>query len=338
MQFVFGGRRWSSAWLRVPLALMVVSVLAGCGNKAGSDTQLKPVTIGLTYVANIQFAPFYAAAQLGYYKDEGLDVTFRHHGASEDEFGALVSGTEDVIFAGGDEMLQARSHGVDIVYVAQVFNQYPVALVVPANSDIKTAADLKGHSVGVPGAYGATYIGLLALLKQAGLSEKDVDIQSIGYTQVPALMGKKVDAVMGYVNNEPIQFQKAGFDVRTIPVGDSQPLVSNGLGAMQKEIDANPDIIKRVIDATLKGVDFVSTHPDEAVNLSKKYVPDLKDSQSAADALQVLNATIPLFKTNGTMGQTDPAAWQSMEQFLESKGQLEKPVDASKAYSNDYLP
>jgi NitT/TauT family transport system substrate-binding protein len=333
-----GGRLGASAWIRVLLALVVVASLAGCGRNAGSETKLKPVTIGLTYVPNIQFAPFYAADALGYYEDAGVKVTFHHHGASEDEFGALVSGNEDLIFAGGDEMLQARSRGVNIVYLAQVFNQYPVALVVPSDSDIKTAADLKGHSVGVPGAYGATYIGLLALLKQAGLTEKDVDIQSIGYTQIPALMGHNVDAVMGYVNNEPIQFQKAGFAVRTIPVGDAQPLISNGIGALETEIDANPDVVKAVIAATLKGVDYVSTHPDEAVKLSADYVPDLKDSKNAADALEVLQATIPLFKTSGTAGTTDPNAWTSMEQFLEQKGQIDKPVDASQSFSNEYLP
>ncbi len=336
MRFGTGGRISTSILVRLLLALAVSGALIGCGSAAGNQT--KSVTIGLTYVPNIQFAPFYVADSLGYYKDAGLKVTFHHHAASEDEFGAIVSGNEDMILASGDEVLQAQGKGVPIVYLAEVFTQYPVALIVPSDSSIKSVADLKGHSVGVPGAYGATYIGLLAMLKQAGLTEKDVNIQSIGYTQISALMGHKVDAVMGYVNNEPIQFKKAGFDVRTIPVGDAQPLISNGLGALQKEIDANPDVIKAVIAATLKGVDFVTTHPDEAVKLSANYVPDLKDSKNAADALEVLKATIPLMQSSGKAGATDPNAWTSMAQFLQANGQLDKSVDVSKVYSNAYLP
>lgn len=336
MRFGAGGRVSSSILVRLLLALAVSGALIGCGSSA-SD-QLKPVTLGLTYVPNIQFAPFYVADALGYYKDAGLKVTFHHHAAGEDEFGAIVSGHEDMIFASGDEVLQAQGKGVPIVYLAQAFTRYPVALIVPSDSTIKSAADLKGHTVGVPGAYGATYIGLLAILKQAGLTEKDVTIQSIGYTQIPALMGHKVDAVMGYINNEPIQFKKAGFDVRTIPVGNAQPLISNGLGALQKEIDANPAVVKAVIAATLKGVDFVTTHPDEAVKLSANYVPDLKDSKNAADALEVLKATIPLMQSSGKAGATDPSAWTSMAQFLEANGQLDKGVDVSKVYSNAYLP
>lgn len=317
--------------MRLLLAVIVIGALVGCGGSSGGDTS---VTIGLTYVPNIQFAPFYAAQSLGYYKDAGLKVTFHHHTASEDEFGALVSGSEDMIFAGGDEMLQAQSQGVPVVYLAEVFTQYPVVLIVPADSPIKTAADLKGHSVGVPGAYGATYIGLLALLKQGNLTKQDINIQSIGYTQVSALMSHKVDAVMGYVNNEPIQFQKAGFAVRTIAIGNAQPLISNGLGALQKEINAHPDVVKEVIAATLRGVDFVNTHPDEAVQLSAKYVP----GQNAADALQVLKATIPVMQPGSKPGYSDPNSWTSMDQFLQANGLMKKPVDASNAYSNAYLP
>jgi len=332
-----GGRRRTTGLARLSLMLAVIVLLAGCGGGSGSDD--KSVTIGLTYVPNIQFAPFYVADSLGYYKDAGLKVSFHHHGAGEDEFGALVGGKEDVIFAGGDEMLQAQSRGVPIVYLAQVFTQYPVALIVPADSPIKTAADLRGHSVGVPGAYGATYIGLLALLQQGGLAQKDITMQSIGFTQIPALMSHKVDAVMGYLNNEAIQFNKAGFATRTIPVSDAQPLISNGIGALQKEIDANPDTMKAVIAATLKGVDYVAAHPDKAVDISAKYVPDLKDDKNKADALAVLNATIPLMQQpSGKAGATDANAWSSMEKFLQDNGQLEKPVDASAAFSNKYLP
>ncbi|HEX3721866.1 MAG TPA: ABC transporter substrate-binding protein [Nitrolancea sp.] len=332
-----GGRLRCSILGRLLLATVVTLALIGCGGSASANP--KAVTIGLTYVPNIQFAPFYVADSLGYYKDAGLKVTFHHHGASEDEFGALVAGQEDMIFAGGDEMLQAQSNGVPVVYLDQVFTQYPVAIIVPADSPIKTPADLRGHSIGVPGAYGATYIGLLALLQQGGLTQKDVNIQSIGYTQLPALMGKKVDAVMGYLNNEAVEFNEAGFAIRTIPVGNSQPLISNGLGAMQKEIDANPDVMKKVIAATQKGVDYVAAHPADAVTISAKYVPDLKDSKNAANALAVLNATIPLMKpSSGKAGATDASAWTSMATFLKDNGQLQKPVDTTKAFNNDYLP
>src|SRR5690625_3312810 len=130
--------------------------------------------IGLTYTPDVQFAPFYVAEARGYYEDAGVDVSLRHHGASEALFGALEAGEADLVVAGGDDMLQARSAGVPVVTVATNYEEYPVVLIVPADSDITTAADLAGHSVGIPGPFGETYFGLLALLDSAGLTAEDV--------------------------------------------------------------------------------------------------------------------------------------------------------------------
>ena len=333
--------RWAT--LFGALTALVALALAGCGaaspTTGGSSSALTPLTVGLTYVPNIQFAPFYVAQQLGYYKAAGLNVTLRHHNVGEDEFTAIAAGRENVIFAGGDEVMQARAKGLPLVYVANIYTQYPVTLIVPASSSIQSVADLRGHTIGVPGAYGATYIGLLALLKSAGLSPSDVTIQSIGYTQVSALIGHKVDAVMGYVNNEPIQFQKAGFAVRTFPASQAQPLISDGLAAQEGELKAQPAAIRAFIAATLKGVDYTLAHPQQAVSLSAQFVPDLTSASASASALQVLNATLPVMKPNASQpGYNDPAAWQSMATFLQASGQLGGTVNASQCYSNAYLP
>jgi putative riboflavin transport system substrate-binding protein len=324
------------AWL-AGLLLLIAGILplAGCGGSSAGGNSL---TIGLTYIPNIQFAPFYVAQSLGYYKAAGLDVTLRHHGANEDEFGALISGRENLIFAGGDETLQARSQGQDIVYVAEVFTKYPVGLIVPSDSPIQKVSDLKGHTVGIPGKFGATWIGLLALLSSAGLKQDDVNIQTVGFTQVQALVTKKVDAVMGYLNNEPIQLQKQGMAVRTIDVASAQPLISNGLAGLRSTLNAHPDQVKAFIAATLKAVDYSIAHPQEAVENSKADVPGLDNPTNAADALTVLKATLPLWEHTGKAGSSDPAAWKSMADFMQAQGLLTNSVgDVTKAYSNDYL-
>ncbi|MGZ6388804.1 MAG: ABC transporter substrate-binding protein [Ktedonobacterales bacterium] len=323
------------------LALLIAGALAACGQSTSAGGKpLRHITLGLTYVPNVQFAPFYVAKQLGYYKDAGLDVTLRHHTFTEDEFSALVGGKEDAIFAGGDEMLQARSKGVPIVYVAQVFTKYPVTLIVPANSSIQTAADLRGHSIGVPGKYGADYIGLLALLKNAGLRESDVHIQTIGFQQVPTLLAHRVDAVMGYINGDAVAFQQANFPIRTLSIGDGQPLISNGLGALESELQAHPNDIKALVQATLRGLEYTLAHPTEAFNISKNgnFVPGLADPKTAATQTAVLQATLPLWQQGAKPGYNDPAAWQSMASFLQAQGQLTGAVDVTKAISNDYLP
>jgi NitT/TauT family transport system substrate-binding protein len=225
-----------------------------------------------------------------------------------------------------------------LVYVAQVYTSYPVTLIVPADSPIQSVADLKGHSVGIPGKYGATYIGLLSLLQGAGLSASDVNIQNIGFTQAAALLGHKVDAVMGYINNETIQLQQAGFAYRTFPV--TQPLISNGIAALQSELSAHGADIKALVAATLRGMEYVVAHPQDAVNITKSsYVPTLSDSKQAAEALAVLQATIPLWKESAKgAGYVDPSQWQAMGTFLKSQGQLPADADVTKGFSDAYLP
>jgi NitT/TauT family transport system substrate-binding protein len=313
-------------------------LLAACGEDEGSG-DLDDVTIGLTFVPNIQFAPFYVAIAKGYYEDEGLDVTLNHHPAGADIFGALVAGQEDMLMSGGDEAMQARAQGVEIVYVAEVYRKYPVALIVPADSDIASVGDLAGKKVGIPGEYGANYVGLLALLENAGMTRDDIEILSVGFTQAQALLTGEVDAIMGYINNEPIQLQKNGMEVRTFPVSDAAPIVSNGLVATQQYLDENPDQARAIIEATLRGVEFAIENPEETVEIAKNFVPTLEDEQQAKDALTVLQATIPLWQPEGAaIGSSDPAAWQRTAEFLQSNGLLASPVAIEDIYSADYLP
>jgi len=317
------------------LFMLLAPLPAACGGSTSPSSPGQPslnkVSIGLGYIPDIQFAPFYVAQSKGYYKAAGLDVTF-HHGIETDLIGSMVLGHDTFVFAGGDEELVARSKNLQVVDVATIFQRYPVSLIVPADSPIKTLADLKGHTIGVPGPFGSTYTGLLALLYQAHLSLSDVKVQSIGFTQVAALLGHKVDAVMGYSNNEPLQLKAQGFDVRTFDVSDYQPLVSNGIITTVDTLHNQPQLVQNFVQATLKGLKDVIADPAGAVQISKSFVPNL----DAAKAMTVLQATIPIWQGNGqvALGYNDSATWQSMVQFLVAQKIIPPVQDLSQAYTN----
>jgi NitT/TauT family transport system substrate-binding protein len=305
------------------------STTIGSGN-ATSAPGTKSISIGLGYIADIQFAPFYVAQSKGYYKAAGLSVTF-NQGIVPDLIGSMVAGKSDFVFAGGDDTLQARNKNIKVVDVATVFQKYPVSLIVPANSSIKTLADLKGHTIGVPGAYGSTYIGLLALLYSAKLSLSDVKVQSIGFTQVAALAGHKVDAVMGYSNNEPLRLKSQGFDVRTFNVSDYQPLVSNGIVTTEDTFQHQPKLVRDFVQATLKGVKDVIADPSGAVTLCKPFIPGLTNT---AQTLTILNATIPTWQSDKQPGYNDSATWDSMAKFMVAQKIISLGQDITQAYSN----
>lgn len=322
--------------LVLPFLVLFSLLLAACGGggqstgtPASTATGQSSVSIGLGYIPDIQFAPFYVAQSKGYYRDAGLNVTF-HHGIVNDLIGSMVLGKDNFVFASGDEVLVARSKNLKVIDVSTIFQKYPVSMIVPADSPIKTLADLKGHTIGEPGPFGATHIGLLALLYQAHLTPNDVHIQAIGFTQVAALLGHRVDAVMGYSNNEPLQLRKQGFAVRTFDVSNYQPLVSNGIITTEDTYHNQPQLVQNFVKATLKGLQYVIANPADAVQLSKSYVPGM----DSAKALSVLQATIPLWQGNGHLGNNDSATWQSMEQFLVAQNIIPTGQDFSTAYTN----
>ena len=319
----------------LPPLLVFTLLLTACGGAAGSGSATpavtpKSVSIGLGYVPDVQFAPFYVAQSKGYYTSAGLNVTF-NHGITPDLFGSMISGKNTFVFAGGDELLQVRDKGIKAVDVATIFQKYPVSLIVPASSPIKTLADLKGHSIGIPGLYGSTYIGLLALLYKANLKLSDVNVQSINFTQVAALISHKVDAVVGYSNNEPLQLTKRGFAVRTFNVSDYQPLISNGIITTENTYHGQPQMVRAFVQATLKGLKDVIADPSGAITISKNYIPTLTDTNQA---LSVLNATIPTWQGKGQPGLNDSATWQATEQFLLAQKMIKPGQDVTQAYTN----
>ncbi|HEU5381758.1 MAG TPA: ABC transporter substrate-binding protein [Ktedonobacteraceae bacterium] len=325
------------------LAVLVSMLLAACGSSASTPTTAstpgstnnKPlidVSIGLGYIPDIQFAPFYVALSKGYYKAAGLNVTL-NHGVVTDLFGEMMSNKDTFVFATGDETLVARSKNLPVVDVSTLYQRYPVSLIVPASSPIKTLADFKGHTIGEPGPFGSTHIGVLALLHQAGLSTSDVTLKSIGFTQVSALKQGRVDAVVGYTNNEPLQLKRLGMQVRTFDVSDYQPLISNGIVTTESTLhDQNLNVVQPFVQATLKGLQDVIANPAEALQIGKSYIPGMK-TDVAMDELQ---ATIPIWKGSGqhALGYNDSAVWQTMAQFLAGQKLIPANLDVSKAFVN----
>lgn len=330
-------RRLSVAWSFLALALICGLFVTACGNTGSSTAStstgktLQNVSIGLGYNPDIQFAPFYVAQSKGYYKDAGLNVTF-NHGIVTDLIGTMFAGKNTFVFASGDELLTAydKNKSLQAIDVSTIFQQYPVSIIVPKDSSIKQLSDLKGHTIGVPGLYGATYTGLLALLQAGHLTSNDVKIQSVGYNQVAALMTHKEDAVVGYSNNEPLQLERNGFHVRTFNVSDYLPLVSNGIVTTKDTYTKQSQVVKSFIQATLKGVKDVDANPSGAVTISASYVPGMDTTV----ALDVLKATIPVYEGNGKPGYNDPAVWQSTEKFLVSEKMISPISNLSQIYTN----
>ena len=250
---------------------------------------------------------------------------------------ALV-GADQLQFAvvSGEQILLARAQGLPVVYVAAWYQKYPVAVVSKAEQGILTPADLRGKKIGLPGTFGANYIGLDALLFSAGLAEKDVTLDSIGFTQVESLAADRDEAVSVYAVNEPVQLRAQGYEINELLVADYVQLASNGLITNEKTMAENPDLVRRMVSAMLKGLADTIADPNAAFEISKKYVDGLAAADEAVQK-EVLARSIELWKAE-RIGFSDMAAWENMQNTLLKMGLLTKPLDLSKAFTNEFVP
>ena len=308
---------------------------AQSGAEVSGTEALVHVKLPLGYIPNVQFAPLYVAIEKGYFKNAGIDVEFDY--SFETDAVALV-GADELQFAvvSGEQVLLARAQGLPVTYVAAWYQQYPVSVVSKVGQGILKPADLKGKRIGLPGLYGANYIGLEALLFSAGLSEKDVTLDSIGYNQVEALATDQEQAVSVYTTNEPVQLRAQGYDLNEIRVADQVQLASNGLITNEKTIAENPDLVRRMVKALLQGLADTIANPDEAYSMSKKHVPNLADADEVVQK-EVLSRSIELWQAD-RLGFSNVQAWQNMQDTLLKMGLLKEPLDLEKAFTNDFVP
>ena len=319
-------------WMAI---VIVVMALAACSPQAATPAALVHIKLPVGYIPNIQFSPLYVAIDKGYFKDQGIEIEFDY--SLETDAVSLV-GANNLQFAvvSGEQVLLARAQGLPIVYVCAWYQKYPVAVVSKVSQGIKTVADLKGKRIGLPGLFGANYIGLDALLFSGGLTEKDVTLDSIGFNQVAALAADRDQAVSVYTTNEPVQLAAEGYQLNELRVADALELASNGIITNEQTIAKDPGLVKRMTTAFLKGLADTLANPDEAYTISKKYVPDL-GKQDEKTQKEILARTIDLWKTDHP-GISDAKAWDNMQQTLLKMGLLKQPLDLSKAFTNAYIP
>ncbi len=318
--------------LSTTLAIGALAGLASCTSTVTDPpSERTKVTIGLTYIPNVQFSPFYLAMNSGLFSEQGIDVTLRHHGAQEDAFGALLSKQEDIVFASGDEAVVASAIGSTVATFGTGFQQFPGVLLAPADAGINSVEDLRGRTIGMPGHFGSSYYTVLAALHLAGLGEDDVKLQDIGFTQVSALTTGRVDVVVGYSNNETVQFATAGFDVVEIPVQDpAEPtLVGPGLITVPGRLD--DDVLRRVNAAVLEAEERILADPQLAIDATKGEVPTLSDPEQEETAHAVLAATSKLWLRDGEPSLVvDTAAFMRMGEFLAEAGVIAAaPTDST---------
>jgi NitT/TauT family transport system substrate-binding protein len=309
--------------------------ISACGSPEVQNEALTHIRLPMGYIPNIQYAPFYAAIEKGYFKDAGIEIEFDY---SFETDGVKLVGVGELPFAivSGEQVLLARAQGVPVTYVAAWYQEYPISVVAKKDANISTVQDLKGKTIGLPGLFGANYVGLRALLFSAGLTESDVTLEEVGFNQVELVVAGKQDVIVGYTANEPVQLRAQGFDVTELRVSDSVQLAANGVLASEKVIAEDSELVKAFVGAFLKGLQFTLENPGEAYDMSASYIPNFSEQDETVQR-EILMISIDLWRAD-RLGYSDPQAWENMQGVLLEMGLIPQELDLSKAFTNEFIP
>jgi NitT/TauT family transport system substrate-binding protein len=324
---------------RLLITSLVLLCLTGCLVVPTLTIEPTPevfkIRLPVGYIPNIQFAPIYVAMEKGYFAAENIEITLDY---SFETDAVTLLGADEIQFAiaSGEQVLLARAQELPVTYVMAWYQKYPVAVASKAGNGILKPEDLRGKVIGVPVLSGASYIGLRTILDAGGLSEEDVSLGVIGFSQVEMLATDRVDAAVVYVANEPVVLESQGYSTDLIRVDDYLSLVSNGLITNEKTIQKNPELVRSMVRALLHGISDVIADPEEAYLISIKYVENLASADEKVQK-QVLARSIALWQ-GAELGSIDSRAWRNMYSILKTMGLVQVELDVTEAYNREFLP
>lgn len=229
---------------------------------ATSAFSLEKVTLQLKWLHQFQFAGFYAAKALGYYRDAGLDVEFLEAKPNQAVVDAVVAGTAQY---GVDDsrLLLARAKGKPVVALGVIFQHSPAILLVRQDFPAQNVHDLIGKRIMLD----ESAEDIAAYLVSEGLTN-DKFTQVAPSFNLQDLIDGKVDAISAYLTNEPYYLDQMGFKYLAFtPRSAGIDFYGDTLFTSEQELTHHPDRVKAFREASLRGWKYAMAHPEELVDL-----------------------------------------------------------------------
>lgn len=333
-------RRLWPLWIVLLLlaACVAPSPVASPGAPApAAPAALEKVQVGVGFVPNVQFAPFYVGMAQGFFAAEGIELELLH-GFENDYLTLVGTGNQRFMVGSGDQVILGRAQGLPVKYVMNWYSHYPVVLFAPEDAGISEPADMAGKRIGLPGPYGANYVALRALLDAAGLGEADIQMESIGFTQAAAVSEGTVDAAVDYAVNGPVVLGLAGQATTQVSLDGILTMPANGIVTNEETLAENPDLVRRLVRAFRAATDWTLANPDEAFAIALTYVPEAGGENEAANRA-VFDASLPYWTPlpERTPGATTVEEWAAAAEFMQRIGMAPVLVPAEELYTNDFV-
>jgi NitT/TauT family transport system substrate-binding protein len=343
-------RRRHGRWLVVPALLLVVAACGGDDDTDGTDaagdtgavecTEPDQVRLQLQWVAQSQFAGYFAALDEGMYEDECLEVTILEGAVEIAPQTVLATGGAEFALAWVPKVLVSREAGADLVNIAQVFERSGTLMVAFADSGIESVEDFAGKNVGNWG-FGNEF-ELTAAIAEAGITD-DVSLVAQDFT-MNALLNGEIDVAEAMTYNEYAQVLEAENpdtgelyqpeDLNVIDFNEvGTAMLQDAVWAESSWLADNEDVAERFLRASFRGWVFCRDNFDACVDIVLNHGTTLGESHQRWQ-LNEINALIwPA--TNG-IGVMNQELWdQTVEVATSQIPELEGVEIAPEAFRTD---
>ena len=318
-------------------------LLAGCGSARHQHSPGVRIAIGGR--AALDYLPVYLASALGFFRDEGIDVTLQDLASTAKSLEALLGGSTDVVAGGYDGGVQMSLEGQLIKAVALLERWPPLALVVApqAAHALRTIAALKGRVVGVASPGSSTHHFVNYLLARNGLAPSDISAVGVGvnFSMAAAVQHGQVDAAVAGPLGIALLAKQSSLavmaDCRTEKgardtLGTSN-LPSTALMVRPEWAHSHPEIVRKLAKATRRSLAWIQTHSPEEISNS---MPREYKGEDPAVYVAAVRDIRPAFSPDGVMPPDGP---QNISRFLSVSDPRARSasINLSTTYTNEFI-
>ncbi len=318
---------------------VVAAALVALTASSGSLRAAEPETV--TYLLPAPpnangFIPWMVAQQRGYYESQGLKIEFASGKGGMDVAKQVGAGNAPIGGAIGDTAIVARAQGIPVKLVAVLGGHPYHHIQIIADTGITDVRSLKGKVVDVMSYEDTSYITLLGVLAAVGLSKDTVDIESAGPTGVwqNAVIGRAV----GFVGpmTWAVDARHAGKEVLTIRSETYFPSMAQAIVASDKLIATRPDLIRKLVQGTLRGLQDVMRDPAGTAN---DFIAASPYYKGHADVVTEYNklTTEYTYKGMARLGAIDPKQLEAVQKYYVDAHLVPHAVPVADLYTNQFI-
>jgi putative hydroxymethylpyrimidine transport system substrate-binding protein len=294
---------------------------------------LTEISVALDWYPWSNHTGLYLARDSGYFAAEGLEVEIYTPSNPEDVLKLVGSGKDTFGISYQTDVLLARSEGVPVKSIGALV-QHPLnSIMALKESGIARPKQLEGKKVGTPGipsddAYLAT------MLETDAADARKVEVVNVGFDLVPALIGRKVDAIIGaFWVHESIVAEQKGYPVNIMRVEewgvpDYYELV---LVASDSTLKDRPELAQRFMRAVTKGYGDAMNDHARALDVLVRASPET-DRSIETKGIELLAPLWP--DGEGRFGTQTAERWQSYADWLKRRGLLKADLSAADAFAS----